>query len=122
MGTRVSDILSKLAADAPVKKRELLVKIAQGQTPAVAAKSLGLSLSEIREMVADDPEFQAHMAACRAAFLGEQEAKVAASPDWKAAVEILKRAEETKTDWANPEAGDHRIVIELNIERGKKDD
>jgi len=98
-------------------KRRLLVKIAGGQTPEIAARSVGLTPRELQIHLADDPEFQRGVIACRADFLGSQEAKIADAPDWRAALEVLKRAKETKETWSAPENQRATIHIELNVPR-----
>lgn len=98
-------------------KRRLLMKIIAGETPEIAARSVGLTPKELLIYIADDPEFQKHVVACRSEFLGGQEAKIANAPDWRAALEVLKRAKETKENWAAPESGRATIHIELNVPR-----
>lgn len=98
------------------------MKIIQGETPEIAARSVGLTVKELRIYIADNPEFENHIAACRAEFLGGQEAKIAAAPDWRAALEVLKRAKETKETWSAPETRGATIHIELNVPRGLDQD
>ena len=98
-------------------KRRLLMKIIAGETPEIAARSVGLTKKELDIYVADDPDFQKHVVACRAEFLGGQEAKIASAPDWRAALEVLKRAKETKEAWSAPESRQATVIIELNVPR-----
>jgi len=102
-------------------KRRLLMKIIAGQSPELAAKSIGVTRHDLDMLRADDPSFETHVVACRAEFLGGQEAKIADAPDWRAALEILKRAKETKEGWSAPEHQRAVVHIELNVPRGTKD-
>ena len=98
-------------------KRRLLIKIIGGETPSIAARSVGLPAKELAIYMADDVECERHAAACRAEFLGGQEGKIAGAEDWRAALEILKRAKETKESWSAPENQKTTIHIELNVPR-----
>ena len=114
---RYARVVSALNDNREDLKRRLLMKIIAGETPEIAARSVGLTKKELDIYVADDPDFEKHVVACRSAFLGDQEAKIAAAPDWRAALEVLKRAKETKETWSAPENQRATIHIELNVPR-----
>ena len=114
---RYARVVSALNDNREDLKRRLLVKIIAGETPEIAARSVGLTKKELDIYVADDPDFEKHVVACRSAFLGDQEAKIAAAPDWRAALEVLKRAKETKETWSAPENRSATVIIELNVPR-----
>ena len=116
-GEAYARVISGLNDTREEVKRRLLVKIIDGETPEIAARSVGLTAVELKVYIADDPEFQKHVVACRSEFLGGQEAKIASAPDWRAALEVLKRAKETKETWSAPENQRATIHIELNVPR-----
>lgn len=116
-GSRYAQVVSGLNDTREELKRRLLVKIIEGETPEIAARSVGLTAVELKVYIADDPEFQKHVVACRSEFLGGQESKIASAPDWRAALEVLKRAKETKETWSAPENQRAVIHIELNVPR-----
>lgn len=116
-GETYAKVVSALNDTREDVKRRLLMKIIAGETPEIAARSVGLTKKELDIYVADDPDFQKHVVACRAEFLGGQEAKIASAPDWRAALEVLKRAKETKEAWSAPESRQATVIIELNVPR-----
>ena len=114
---KYAKVISALNDNREDLKRRLLMKIIAGETPEIAARSVGLTKKELDIYVADDPDFEKHVVACRSAFLGDQEAKIASAPDWRAALEVLKRAKETRETWSAPENQRATIHIELNVPR-----
>ena len=118
---KYAKIIRDLPTDTFAVKRCILARIANGETPSLAARALGIRNDELQYMLANDLEFQLQAASCRANFLTEQELKVAESPDWRASLEVLRRAKETKADWSDPTKEKPSLVIELHVDRGLKD-
>lgn len=91
-----------------------------GITPELAASSLGLNKKGYEMLIAYDPDFAMAVESARAASLMDAEQVIAteAKTNWKASLERLTRAKETRDHWKTSETkGGTQINIQMNWDR-----
>ena len=102
------------------KVKQFLQLVAGGVTPELAASSLGLNKEGFEMLMLSDPDFAMATEAARSASLVQAEQMVAteAKTNWKAALERLTRAKETRDNWrSNEQKGGTQINIQMNWDR-----
>jgi len=81
-----------------------------------ACKVIGIDQKTLQNWCKESAELSRKLSSSRAAFLVNQQRKIADSTDWKAAKEILARAPETKEQWGDNNAEKGPSIV-LNIIR-----
>jgi hypothetical protein len=115
----VPSVLSRrLKAD---NREQFFAMIKAGVTPEVAAGVYGVNEESLNELLVSDPDFAEQMMKCRYTSISELETSLitAAKGSWKAALEVLSRAKETRELYKKAEAVDKgtQINIQMNWDR-----
>lgn len=102
------------------QRQAVLEALRNGATLQLAALSVGVTESTLRNWRREDLSFEAEVAKARGIELVGQVQNIrraAEKGDWRAAAHLLAKAPETKAEWGENEARAPALNITLNIER-----